>query len=118
MSEHPKIKHRLKLKRKHKSGHSFTFLRHKRASPNITTNIKSKEKSWENLLKKLEENTDLFQVKNNFQHFFHLNLEENIFDRELGELEKIFMPSIFWRLINYSYFQDNCLKEKVDNCTF
>ena len=115
MSEHPKIKHRLKLKRKHKSGHSFTFLRHKRASPNITTNIKSKEKSWENLLKKLEENTDLFQVKNNFQHFFHLNLEENIFDRELGELEKIFMPSIFWRLINYSYFQDNCMKEKIDN---
>ena len=78
MSEHPKIKHILKLKRKHKSSHSLTFLRLKRSSPNITINIKSKEKSWENLLKRLEEKTDLYQVKNNFQHFFHLNLEEKI----------------------------------------
>ena len=113
MSELPKLNH--KIKRRHKIGHPLTFLRHKRASPIINTKNKSKEKTWENQLKKLAENIDLNTVKNNFQHFFHINLEEGIFDRDLIELEKVFTPSIFWRLINFSYFQDSCLKEKIDN---
>ena len=115
MNEQPKYKHRLKLKRRHKVGHSLTFLRHKRAFPNIAIKNKSKEKSWENQLKKLEESLDLDTVKNNFKHFFHINLEEGSLDKDLAELEKVFTPSIFWRLINYSYFQDICMKEKIDN---
>ena len=115
MNEQPKIRHRLKLRKKHKSGHSLTFLRHKRASPCICIKNKSKEKNWENQLKKMEENIDLNTVKNNFQHFFHINLEEGILDKDLAELEKVFTPSIFWRLINFSYFEDTCLKEKIDN---
>ena len=115
MNEQPKIRHRLKLRKKHKSGHTLTFLRHKRASPYICIKNKSKEKNWENQLKKMEENIDLNTVKNNFQHFFHINLEEGILDKDLAELEKVFTPSIFWRLINFSYFEDSCMKEKIDN---
>ena len=115
MNEQSKTCHKIKIKRRHKIGHSLTFLRHKRASPIINTKNKSKEKTWENQLKKLEENIDLGTVKNNFQHFFHINLEEGIYDKDLIELEKVFTPSIFWRLINFSYFQDSCLKEKLDN---
>ena len=115
MNEQSKTSHKIKIKRRHKIGHSLTFLRHKRASPILTTKNKSKEKTWENQLKKLEENLDLNTVKNNFQHFFHINLEEGIYDKDLIELEKVFTPSIFWRLINFSYFQDSCLQEKIDN---
>ena len=115
MNEQSKTKHKLKFKRKHKVGHSLTFLKHKRVNPVISIKNKSKEKKWENQLKKFEENLDFDTVKNNFQHFFHLNLEEGSLDKDLAELEKEFTPFIFWKLINFSYFQDNCMKEKIDN---
>ena len=115
MNEHPKIRRRIRLKRKHKSTYGFNFLRQKRASPSLSLKKKSKEKKWEQQFKKLEENIDLNTVKNNFQHFFHINLEEGKFDKDLVELEKAFTPCTFWRLINFSYFQDSCLKEKIDN---
>ena len=115
MNGQPKIRRRIKLKRKHKTSHTLTFLRHKRVSPSLSVKKKSKEKKWEMQFKKLEENIDLNTVKNNFQHFFHINLEEGKFDKDLVELEKVFTPCTFWRLINFSYFQDNCLKEKIDN---
>ena len=115
MNEQSKLNHKIKIKRRHKIVHPLTFLRHKRTSPIINSKKKSKEKAWENQIKKLEENTDLNTVKKNFQHFFHINLEEGIFDKDLIELEKVFTPSIFWRLINFSYFQESCLKEKIDN---
>ena len=115
MNEQPKIRRRIKLKRKHKTAHTLSFLRQKRASPSLSVKKKSKEKKWEMQFKKLEENIDLNSVKNNFQHFFHINLEEGKFEKDLVELEKVFTPTTFWRLINFSYFQDNCLKEKLDN---
>ena len=115
MNEQPKIRRRIKLKRKHKTAHTLSFLRQKRASPSLSVKKKSKEKKWEMQFKKLEENIDLNSVKNNFQHFFHINLEEGKFDKDLVELEKVFTPCTFWRLINFSYFQDTCLKEKIDN---
>jgi hypothetical protein len=115
MNEHPKIRRRIRLKRKHKTTRGYTFLRQKRASPSLSLKKKSKEKKWEQQFKKLEENIDLNTVKNNFQHFFHINLEEGKFDKDLVELEKAFTPCTFWRLINFSYFQDSCLKEKIDN---
>ena len=115
MYEQPKKKYKTKIKRRHKIGHSLTFLGHKRATPNIIQKNKSKEKSWEIQFKKLQENIDITTVKNNFQHFFHINLEEGQLDKDLVELEKEFTPSIFWYLINYSYFQDSCMKEKIDN---
>ena len=115
MNEPQKIRHRIKFKRKHKTSHVLTFLKQKRASPSLSVKNKSKEKKWEQEFKKLEENIDLNSVKNNFQHFFHINLEEGKFEKDLVELEKVFTPTTFWRLINFSYFQDNCLKEKLDN---
>ena len=115
MNEPQKIRHRIKFKRKHKTSHALTFLKQKRASPSLSVKNKSKEKKWEQEFKKLEENIDLNSVKNNFQHFFHINLEEGKFEKDLVELEKVFTPTTFWRLINFSYFQDNCLKEKLDN---
>ena len=115
MNEQPKIRRRIKLKRKHKTAHTLSFLRQKRASPSLSVKKKSKEKKWEMQFKKLEENIDVNSVKNNFQHFFHINLEEGKFDKDLVELEKVFTPCTFWRLINFSYFQDTCLKEKIDN---
>ena len=115
MNEPQKIRHRIKFKRKHKTSHALTFLKQKRASPSLSVKNKSKEKKWEQEFKKLEENIDLNSVKNNFQHFFHINLEEGKFEKDLVELEKVFTPITFWRLINFSYFQDNCLKEKLDN---
>ena len=115
MNEPQKIRHRIKFKRKHKTSHALTFLKQKRASPSLIVKNKSKEKKWEQEFKKLEENIDLNSVKNNFQHFFHINLEEGKFEKDLVELEKVFTPTTFWRLINFSYFQDNCLKEKLDN---
>ena len=115
MNEPQKIRHRIKFKRKHKTSHALTFLKQKRASPSLSIKNKSKEKKWEQEFKKLEENIDLNSVKNNFQHFFHINLEEGKFEKDLVELEKVFTPTTFWRLINFSYFQDNCLKEKLDN---
>ena len=115
MNTKPKASLKLRLKRKHKSGHSLTFLRHKRSLTVIKEKNKSKMDIWENQIKKLEKNIDIQEVKNNFKHFFHLNLEEGIFDKDLVELEKAFSPSIFWRLINYSYFQEDCLKERTDN---
>ena len=113
MNEQPKIRRRIKLKRKHKTAHTLSFLRQKRASPSLSVKKKSKEKKWEMQFKKLEENIDVNSVKNNFQHFFHINLEEGKFDKDLVELEKVFTPCTFWRLINFSYFQDTCLKEKI-----
>ena len=115
MNEPQKIRHRIKFKRKHKTSHALTFLKQKRASPSLIVKNKSKEKKWEQEFKKLEENIDLNSVKTNFQHFFHINLEEGKFEKDLVELEKVFTPTTFWRLINFSYFQDNCLKEKLDN---
>ena len=115
MYEQPKKKCRLKIKRRHKIGHSLTFLGHKRTSQIISQKNKSKEKSWEIQFKKLEENIDITTVKNNFRHFFHINLEEGLLDKNLVDLEKEFTPSIFWHLINYSYFQDSRMKEDLDN---
>ena len=90
MNEPQKIRHRIKFKRKHKTSHALTFLKQKRASPSLSVKNKSKEKKWEQEFKKLEENIDLNSVKNNFQHFFHINLEEGKFEKDLVELEKVF----------------------------
>ena len=59
MNGQPKIRRRIKLKRKHKTSHTLTFLRHKRVSPSLSVKKKSKEKKWEMQFKKLEENIDL-----------------------------------------------------------
>jgi len=111
MNTKPKANLKLRIKRKHKSGHSLTFLRHKRALSVIKAKSKSKKNNWDIQLKNINKE----EVKKNFQHFFHINLEEGNLDKDLAELEKVFSPSTFWRLINYSYFDDEKLKEKPND---
>ena len=111
MNTKPKANLKLRIKRKHKSGHSLTFLRHKRALSVIKEKSKSKKNNWDIQLKNINKE----EVKKNFQHFFHINLEEGNLDKDLAELEKVFSPSTFWRLINYSYFDDEKLKEKPND---
>ena len=58
-------------------------------------------------------------IKQNLRHFFHVNWEDNIYNKEIIKIEESLGPIVYWSLINTSYFieeniQDNIqmLKEK------
>ena len=104
-------KHRKKLKVNNIS----TFLRHKRAKSFLKAKDKSKIKNWTKHMEKIEENIDFDIVRDNFNHFFHLNFENMAFNKELQNLERMFTSKVYWYLIENSYFQDRYLKEKIDN---
>ena len=53
MNTKPKANLKLRIKRKHKSGHSLTFLRHKRALSVIKEKSKSKKNNWDIQLKNI-----------------------------------------------------------------
>jgi hypothetical protein len=106
-----KIKHRSRIGRPSNSN----FLQQKRALPYFKVKNKSKVKNWKKQMEKLEESLDLDIIKENFRHFFHLNFEDNIFDKELSSLEHLFTPINFWLLIDDSYFQKCTIKERINN---
>ena len=110
-----KQKSSIKLKHKCRATRQTNFLQQKRALPFFKVKNKSKSKNWKKKSEKLEENLDSDIVKDNFRHFFHLNLEDNHFDKELSNLEHLFTPTNFWLLIDDSYFQKNTLKERINN---
>ena len=91
------------------------FLRRKRAMPYLKAKNKTKIKNWKKQMEELEQNVDFDIVKDNFRHFFHLNLEDSVFDRELGNLGHLFSPIVYWFLINDSYFQNKTIKERINN---
>ena len=66
-------------------------------------------------MEKMEQNLDFDMVQDNFKHFFHLNLEDSAFDKELSNLEHYFTPINFWLLVDISYFQKNTMKERMNN---
>ena len=112
MDEKPKSS--IKIKHKCRIGHTTNFLQQKRGFPFFKAKNKNQIKNWEKQMQKLER-IDFDMVKDNFKHFFHLNLEDNAFDKELSNLEHIFTPITFWFLINDSYFQKNTIKERLNN---
>ena len=91
------------------------FLQQKRAMPYFKAKNKTKINNWKKKMEELEQKVDFDIVKDNFRHFFHLNLEDSVFDRELANLEHLFSPIAFWFLINDSYFQKNTIKERLNN---
>ena len=113
MDEKPKST--FKIKRRCRLGGASNFLQQKRGLPYYKAKNKIKMNNWLKQMEKLEQNIDFDIVKENCRHFFHLNLEDNNFDKELYNLEHLFTPMTFWFLINDSYFQKNTIKERMSN---
>ena len=109
-----KKKSTIKIKHKYRIGNTKNLLQQKRGLSFSKVKNKIKIKNWKKQMEKLEK-IDFDIVKDNFRHFFHLNLEENAFDKELSNLEHIFTPMTFWFLINDSYFQKETIKERLAN---
>ena len=109
-----KKKSKIKIKHKYRIGHTKNLLQQKRGLSFSKAKNKIKIKNWKKQMEKLEK-IDFDIVKDNFKHFFHLNLEDNAFDKELSNLEHIFTPMTFWFLINDSYFQKETIKERLSN---
>ena len=110
-----KEKTTIKIRHRSRIGRVSNYLQHKRYLPFNKAKNKFKIKNWKKQMEKMEKNVDYDIVKNNFKHFFHLNLEDSVFDKELGNLEHIFTPIIFWFLINESYFEKDSMKERIGN---
>ena len=113
MEEKPKKT--MKIKHRSRIGRTSNFLQQKRAMPYFKAKNKNKIKNWKKQMEELEQNADYDIVKDNFRHFFHLNLEDSVFDRELANLEHLFTPLTYWFLINDSYFQNNIIKDRMQN---
>ena len=110
-----KEKKTIKIRHRSRIGRVSNYLQHKRFLPFNKVKNKFKIKNWKKQMEKMEKNVDYDIVKDNFKHFYHLNLEDSVFDKELGNLEHIFTPIIFWFLINESYFEKDSMKERIDN---
>ena len=110
-----KEKSTIKIRHRSRIGRTSNYLQQKRTLPYFKAKNKFKINNWKKQMEKLEQNADYDIVKDNFRHFFHLNLEDSVFDKELGNLGHIFTPIIFWFLINDSYFQNNSMKERMNN---
>lgn len=61
------------------------FLHRKRALNTLKT---KKTKNIKHHPKNDEKNIDFDLIKDNFRHFFHLNWEDNIFEKELQNIGK------------------------------
>ena len=110
-----KPRNTIKIKRKCRLGGTSSFLQQKRSLPYYKAKNKIKVNNWIKQMEKMEQNIDFDIVRENCRHFFHLNLEDNNFDRELSNLEHLFTPITFWFLINDSYFQKNTIRERMNN---
>ena len=95
-----KEKTTIKIRHRSRIGRVSNYLQHKRFLPFNKAKNKFKIKNWKKQMEKMEKNVDYDIVKDNFKHFYHLNLEDSVFDKELGNLEHIFTPIIFFFFLN------------------
>ena len=52
-------------------------------------------------------------VKQSLRHFFHINWEDIIFNKEVLKIEESIGPIVYWSLINISYFVEENIQDNI-----
>ena len=67
------------------------------------------------ITKNLKKEKDFESIKQNICQFFHIDLEDDIYFRQLSRMSELFNESVFWILINSSYFVEENIQNFINN---